>query len=119
MFKVIGNPPPGVIAFEAVGTVTEDDYKDWMPVIREAIATHGSIRLLARFGPDYVQTTRRGILLDAMSTDAFSHAITRFAMLTDSDLIRITFDKVTPLPKDCRRVFPSTALDEAWTWLLE
>ena len=119
MFTAIGNPPPGVLAIEAIGKVTEADYRSWMPVLREAITTHGSIRLLARFGPEYTHTTRRGMLWDAMSVDALGAGITRFAMLTDHELIRMTFEQVFPLPKDDRRVFASAALDEAWAWLLE
>jgi len=119
MFRVIGNPPPGVIAFEAVGTVTENDYKTWMPVIRQTISEHGSVRLMMRFGPEYVKTTRRGMLWDAMGTEAFGSAIARFAMLTDNDLVRLTFEQVAPGPIAERRVFASTALEDAWSWLLE
>ena len=119
MFRAIETAPPGVITLDAVGKVTEEDYKVWMPVMRRAIEAQGTIRLVMRFGPEFEQMTRRAILWDAMAADCFCSFVDRFAMLTDKALVRTTFEAVTPPTRTLRRVFPTAAFNEAMTWVTE
>jgi hypothetical protein len=53
MIRVIENMPPGTIGVEAVGKVSEDDYRDVLvPAVSTAVE-RGDVRLLYVLGKDF------------------------------------------------------------------
>ncbi len=54
MFRVIDGLPPNVLAIEAVGKVTHEDYHNTLIPKAEAMMTEGSIRMLYVIGKEFV-----------------------------------------------------------------
>jgi hypothetical protein len=53
MIKIIQNMPPGTIGIDAVGKITEDDYRDMLlPAVREALERN-DLRLLHVLGKEF------------------------------------------------------------------
>ena len=53
MIRVIENMPPGTIGVEAVGKVTEDDYRNVLVPAVSAALERGDVRLLYVLGKDF------------------------------------------------------------------
>ncbi|MGB2176790.1 MAG: STAS/SEC14 domain-containing protein, partial [Hyphomonas sp.] len=84
MFKRIPSAPPGIVAFQAEGKITDSDYKTILvPAVDAAIKEHGKARILIRFGPEFGTYTAHAMLDDAVFGTAHYTAFERIAMVTD------------------------------------
>ena len=54
MIRVLDDMPAGVLGFEAVDDVEEEDYANVLvPAIEQAIAEHGKVRIVYVLGPEF------------------------------------------------------------------
>ena len=54
MIRVLHDMPAGVLGFEAVDDVEEEDYANVLvPAIEQAIAEHGKVRIVYVLGPEF------------------------------------------------------------------
>jgi hypothetical protein len=117
MFTPIKNTPPGLVALDATGKITDADYKDtFEPQLDAAVAAHGKARVLIRFGPEFDGYSAHAALDDAMlGMKHWSH-FERLAVVTDVDWIEHGVRLFAPLIPAKVRIFPVGSLDEALAW---
>jgi hypothetical protein len=117
MFKRIPSAPPGIIAFDAEGKITDSDYKTILvPAVEAAIKEHGKARILVRFGPEFETYTAHAMLDDAVFGTAHYTAFERIAMVTDIGWLANSMRFFAPFIPGKMRVFPLASLDEAMAW---
>ena len=117
MFTLIKNAPAGLVAIDATGKITSDDYKDvFEPTVDAAVAEHGKARVLMRFGPEFDGYTAHAALEDTMvGMKHWSH-FERLAIVTDVEWIAHGVHLFAPVIPAKVRVFPIGSLDEALAW---
>lgn len=117
MFTPIKSAPPGIIALDATGKITDSDYKTVLiPAIEAAKKTHDKISLLIRFGPEYDGYTPHAMLDDTMLGLTHWNDFNRVAVVTDVKWIVNGLHMFAPLIPATTRRFPVGSLDEALTW---
>jgi SpoIIAA-like len=109
--------PDGVLGFEAVGDVEEDDYEAVLvPAIEAAIAERGKVRLVYVFGPDFDDYEGEAVWEDLKLGLRHPTAFERMAIVTDArgagPAIR-AFSAVWP---GQARAFRVAELEAAKTW---
>jgi hypothetical protein len=55
MFKFIEGMPPGVVAIEAIGEVTHEDYRDTLVPRAKTMVGNGPIKMIYVIGKDFTQ----------------------------------------------------------------
>lgn len=117
MFKFIEGLPDNVMAIEAVGKVTHEDYRDTLIPKAEAMMAGGPIRMLCMLGKDFT-----GFELEAMWDDGmfgmkhwrdFSH----IAVVTDEGWIRAAVTMFIPFFSADVRLFGLAELPAAGEWI--
>jgi hypothetical protein len=84
MIELIEGLPDGVIAFEAVGNVTLEDYDNVVaPVVERALVSHQKIRLLHVIGDRFTGHSASALLEDAKLGLSNLRSIERIAVVTD------------------------------------
>jgi hypothetical protein len=117
MLVQIEGAPPGVIALEAVGEVTADDYDAMLlPAVEEATAGGGEIRIVVELGPRFT-----GYSLGAMWEDSEVGLGNlgkwrRAAVVTDRDWIRQGVHAFSFLMPGEVMVFPTEQRVDALAW---
>ena len=120
MFTPIKAAPPGIVAFNAEGRVTDEDYKTVLiPAIDAALKAHGKLRALVRFGPEYEGYTLHAMLDDTVLGVGHWNDFERAAVVTDVDWIVHGVHLFAPLIPAKVRTFPIGALSEAIAWVSE
>ena len=62
MIRVLDDMPAGVLGFEAVDDVEEEDYANVLvPAIEQAIAEFGKVRIVYVLGPEFDEYEGRGL----------------------------------------------------------
>ncbi|MBD3768842.1 MAG: STAS/SEC14 domain-containing protein [Rhodobacterales bacterium] len=117
MFKRMPSAPPGIVAFDAEGKITDSDYKTLLiPAIDAAKAAHGKVRALLRFGPAFEAYDAHAMLDDTMLGLTHWNDFERLAVVTDIDWIRHGVHLFGPLMPAKVRVFPGNELEGALGW---
>ncbi len=117
MFKFIIGLPPDVMAIEAFGKVTHEDYRDTLIPKAEAMMAKGPIRMLYLIGKEFT-----GFELEALWDDGvfglkhwrdFSH----IAVVTDHALIGSIINMFKPFFHGEIRLFRLAELPAAKDWI--
>ena len=117
MFKFIIGLPPDVMAIEAIGKVTHEDYRDTLIPKAEAMMAKGPIRMLYLIGKEFT-----GFELEALWDDGvfglkhwrdFSH----IAVVTDHALIGSIINMFKPFFHGEIRLFRLAELPAAKDWI--
>ena len=117
MFKLIEGLGPDVLAIEAAGKVTHEDYHNTLIPKAEAMMTEGSIRMLYVIGKEFV-----GFELEALWDDGkfglkhwndFSHV----AVVADQAWLRAAVSMFTPFFRGEVRLFKLSELQAAKDWI--
>ena len=120
MFRLIAAAPPGIVAFNAEGRITDADYKTALiPAIDAAKAMHGKVRILLRFGPDFEGYSAEAMLDDTLLGLSHWNDFERLAVVTDTGWIAHGVRLFGPLIPAKTHVFPVGSLNEALAWVAE
>lgn len=105
-----------LLAFEAHGTVTDEEYRRLAEDVRSAVAEHGSVRLLARM-PE--QTSAEMSTLPEGMRLAKEHLgdIERYAVVTDRSAYEAAAKLADTFTRAEIRHFGLDEEDEAWEWV--
>lgn len=120
MLKPIDELHPTVVAFEAQGIVTAEDYAERLvPAVEEVLEHHGRARFLYLLGPAFEKFSAGAAWADAKVGFSHLHDFERIAVVTDHDWIEQSvrvFGALIPCPV---RVFRVDDLDGAKAWVSE
>ncbi len=119
MFRVIDGLPPNVLAIEAVGKVTHEDYHDTFIPKAEAMIAKGPIRMLYVIGKDFV-----GFELEALWDDGkfgLKHwnDLSHIAVVADQSWLRAAVSMFTPFFRGEVRLFNLSELQAAKDWITD
>jgi hypothetical protein len=120
MIELIQGLPDGVVGFEAVGTVTADDYESVVaPAVADALATHDTIRLMHVFGERLEHHTPGALWEDTKLGLSRVRSFERIAVVTDLEPIRALVHAAGWAVPGQMRLFSNAARGEAETWVAE
>ena len=119
MFKLIEGMPVDVLAIEAVGTVTHDDYRTVLIPKAEAMMAEGPIKMLYVVGTEFT-----GYELEALWDDgAFGikhwHEFRRIAVVADQSWMRAAISMFSPFFPAEVRLFNLSELSVAKNWIVD
>ena len=117
MFKVIEGLPPDVLAIEATGKITHDDYVHTLIPRAEAIMARRPLKMLFVIGTEFT-----GFELEALWDDATFGLMhwrdySRIAVVTDHAWIRAMTGVFTPFMPAEVRLFGLSDLPRARDWI--
>jgi hypothetical protein len=117
MFRCIDDMPPNVLAIEAVGEVTHEDYRDVLIPKAEAIMAKSPIRMFYVIGKEFT-----GFELEALWDDGrfglkHWHDFSHIAVVTDQSWLRTAVAVFTPIFPGEVRVYGLAELDTAKAWI--
>jgi hypothetical protein len=117
MFKIIEGLPPDVLAIEASGKVTHEDYRNTLIPKAEAMMAKGPVRMLYVIGKDFT-----GFELEALWDDsAFGlrhwHDFSRIAVVTDQAWMNAMVNMFKPFFHGEVRPFRLAELSDAKGWI--
>ncbi len=108
----------GVLAFDATGKITNDDYKETLiPAIEAYLKSSEQAHLLMRLGPDFEGYTAHAATDDALLGLRHLHDFERIAILSDHHWIAQGLRMFGPLMSAKVKVFPIDETNEALTWV--
>ena len=117
MFRIIEGMPPDVLAIEATGKITHEDYHNTLIPKAEAMMAKGPIRMLYVIGKQFA-----GFELEALWDDGklglkHWHDFSHIAVVADQPWLRAAVAVFTPFFHGDVRMFRLTELDTAKTWI--
>ena len=117
MFRFVEGLPQDVLAIEASGKITHDDYRNTLIPKAEAMIARGPIKMLYVIGKDFA-----GFELEALWDDgAFGlrhwHAFSDIAVVTDHAWMRAMVSMFKPFFHGNVRLFGLAELPAAKDWI--
>jgi hypothetical protein len=117
MFKFMTGLPPDVLAIEASGTITHEDYRGTLIPKAEAMMADGPINMLYVLGSDFT-----GFELEALWDDSVFglrnwHDFSSIAVVTDYAWLGTTINMFKPLFHGEVRLFSCADLPAAKNWI--
>ena len=117
MFMSIEGMPADVLAIEASGQITHQDYRETLIPMAEGLMAKGPIKMLYVIGPDFT-----GFDLEALWDDSafgISHwrDFSRIALVTDHAWMGGVVTMFTPFFHGEVRLFRLAQLSEAKVWI--
>lgn len=118
MFTQFQTDHPAVLAFDAKGKISADDYKTTLiPALEAAAQDHGKVGILIRFGPEFEGYTLSGMAEDTVFGLGHFNSFSRIAVVTDIGWIRKgmeVFAHLMPMPV---KLFDAEDVMPALAWL--
>ncbi len=120
MLEIIKGMPENIVAVNASGKVTGEDYDNVLiPVIEEKLKQHVKIRVLYLMGPDFSGFTAGAMWDDAKIGIRHLTAYEKVAVVSDVSWVVNAmkfFSFIIPCPV---KIFGNDRLEEAKTWISE
>jgi hypothetical protein len=118
MLYIMANMPDHVVAVEAVGKVTGEDYERVLvPAIDDRLKGHQKISLLYHVGPDFSGLTAGAMWDDAKVGMRHITAFEKVAVVSDIDWIVGAVKIFSFVIPAIVRTFRNASLDEAKAWV--
>ena len=119
MFKLIEGLPQNVLAIEATGKVTHEDYHSTLIPKAEAMMAKGPIRMLYVIGKEFT-----GFELEALWDDGkfglkHWHDFSHIAVVADQAWLRAAVSMFTPFFRGEVRMFRLSELSAAKAWIAD
>jgi SpoIIAA-like len=115
MIKELSDLPPGVVGFEAAGTLNAEDYRDVVrPVLQRAYASD-EFRFVIVI-PEFGGMTGGALWQDLKVGVEHLHAWKRIALVTDIDWVRHMTELFGWMTPGEVEVFPLAQREEAIAW---
>jgi len=119
-FKILEGYPPDVIAVEATGHITGEDYENKLiPLVNERIKAEGKVNLLYVIGPDFKGFSGAAMWDDAKLGLLHFSDFAHIAVVTDVEWIRLGVRMFAPLMPAKVKLFDVAELDAAKAWISE
>lgn len=119
MFKFIDGLPNDVLAIEATGRVTHQDYKSTLIPRAEAMMGRGPIKMLYVVGNEFTGFEAGALWDDGAFGLRHWHDFSRIAVVTDHAWLRIMVGMFKPLFHGDVRLFPLDELPAARSWITD
>jgi len=117
MFKFIEGLPPDVLAIEASGKVTNDDYRHTLAPRAEAMLVKGPLRMLYVVGGDFTGFELEALWDDSALGFQHWHEFRRIAVVTDHAWMRASINMFKPFFPGEVRLFKLAELPAAKDWI--
>ena len=117
MLKLIEGMVPEVLAVEAVGKVTDEDYRTTLIPLAEKMMTKGPIRMLYVVGREAAGFEARALWDDGAFGVKHGHDFSDVAVVTDEPWLRAAVGMFGPSIRARVRLFGIADLPEAKAWI--
>jgi hypothetical protein len=117
MFKIIEGLPWDVMAIEASGKITHEDYRDTLIPRAEAMMAKGPVRLLYVFGKDFTGIEPEALWDDGVFGLKHWHDFSHIAVVTDHGWLSAVVNMFKPFFHGEVRVFRVAGLPAAKDWI--
>ncbi len=118
MFELIDGLGEGIVGVRATGKVTAEDYASVLDAaVAKATAGGRKARLLYELGPGFEGYEPSAMFADAKLGMGNFNSFSKIAVVTDVDWIRHTVHLFGPLIPGDLRVFPTSEMDAARSWI--
>ena len=118
MIRVIENMPVGTIGVEAVGKVTEDDYRNVLVPAVTAALERGDVRLLYVLGKDFDSYSAGALWADTKLLAGNRKAWNKVAIVSDADWLENSIKAFGWLMPGEVKVFETDEVHDAKEWLV-
>jgi SpoIIAA-like len=120
MISLIEGLPDEVVAAEAKGKVTADDYESVLvPAVERARERFGKVRLLYVIGEDFESFSAGAMWDDTKLGLEHPRSWEKLALVTDVDWIRRTFHMVGWMIPGELKIFANAELEDAKRWVTQ
>ena len=120
MLELIPNVPDNVLAIEAKGEVTKEDYEEVIfPAMEKKTKDYAKIRCLFHIGPDYTGITGGGLLQDDKVGRKYFQSFEKIAVVTGEKRLRNAFKAFGWMIPGEKKVFGEAELDDALAWVAD
>jgi hypothetical protein len=117
MLKIVEGLPPDVLAIEAVGTVTHEDYRNILIPKAEAMMAHGPIKMLYVVGEHFTKFELEALWDDCEFGIKHWREFSQIAVITDIGWLRSMAAMFAPLIPAVVRLFTLSELAAAKIWI--
>ncbi len=117
MFKFIEGMPPDVMAIEAVGEITHEDYRDTLIPRAEAMIGKGPIKMLYVIGKDFTRFDLKAMWDDSAFGFKHWHDFSHIAVVADPAWLRAAVSIFKPFFHGEVRLFNLAELLAATVWI--
>ena len=118
MIRLIEDMPEGTVGIEAIGKITEDDYKNVMiPALSEALERKDA-RIMYVLGDDFESYAPGAIWQDIKLGTSNLRNWKRIAVVTDADWLENSIKALGWMMPGEIKVFDDDEADEAKAWLV-
>ena len=117
MFKSIEGLPADVLAIEASGQITHQDYRDTLIPMAEALMAKGPIRMLYVIGTDFTGFDLQALWDDSAFGFTHWHDVSRIALVTDHAWMGGAVAMFKPFFHGEVRLFRLAQLSAAKDWI--
>jgi SpoIIAA-like len=119
MFKFIEGLPPNVMAIEATGKVTHDDYQNTLVPKAEAMLAKGPIRMLYVIGKEFTGFELEALWDDSVFGIKHWHDFSHIAVVTDNSWLRAMVSMFKPFFHGEVLLFRLSELPAAKHWITD
>ncbi|MBT8440959.1 MAG: STAS/SEC14 domain-containing protein [Gammaproteobacteria bacterium] len=120
MIVEIGGYPDNIVAVQAEGQVTGEDYSGTLvPAVERTLARHDKVRFLYQIGPDFKRFTTTALWEDAKIGLHHLDGFERIAVVTDVGWIRKLVGSIDGSIPGKMRTFALDDVEAARTWIQE
>lgn len=120
MIRLLSDMPPGVLGFEAIDEVEEEDYRNVLvPAIERAIDEHGKVRLVYVLGQEFEKYDEDAVKEDLKLGLSHPASFERIALVTNVGWAKPAMRAFSVLVPGQARAFRVAQLEEAKAWAAE
>lgn len=120
MIRVLPDMPSGVLGFEAVDEVEEEDYRDVLvPAIERAIDKFGKVRIVYLLGPEFEEYDDDAAKADLKLGLSHPASFERIAIVTNVGWAKPAIRALSLVMPGHARTFRVAELEEAKAWAAE
>lgn len=117
MIKMLSDMPAGVLGFEAIDEIEQEDYEDvLLPAIERAIAEYGKARIVYVFGHEFDEYDDDAVWEDLKLGVRHPASFERIAVVTDARWAKPALRVFSLLWPGQVRAFTLADLDVAKSW---
>jgi hypothetical protein len=118
MIEQLKSDSPKVVAFKLSGKLHDEDYKKFVPLVDDAIAKAGKVRILAQFH-DFHGWDMHALWDDIKFSTTHCTKIERIALVGDKSWEKWMAQVCKPFTMAKIRYFDASEVAAAWAWLAE